>query len=67
MVGLELQLVELVENKERATVQGREADARELDRQIGEIQTELAETADQLSVEEVEAVPKARLLAPHAA
>ena len=68
LVGLELQLVELVENKERAAVQGRNADAEELDQEIAEIQTELADTAEQLSQEmEGDVGPPARLLAPHAA
>lgn len=67
LVGLELQLVELVESKERATVQGREADASELDHEIAEIQSELADSAEQLATDEDEPVPRARLLAPHAA
>jgi len=68
LVGLELQLVELVENKQRAEVQGRTEDARALDREISELQAELAATAEELSREEEEAaLPKARLLAPRAA
>ncbi|MGH9280600.1 MAG: hypothetical protein ACRD12_21225 [Acidimicrobiales bacterium] len=64
LVGLELQLVELVENKQRAEVQGREADAHKLDREIGDLQAELASAAEQISVEEVAAAgPKARLAA----
>ena len=68
LVGLELQLVELVESKQRAAVQGREADARDLDREIAEIQTELADTAEQIAdVADEDDVPHARLFAPHAA
>jgi hypothetical protein len=39
--GLELQIGELVEQRARAVVQGREADAAELARAIGELQREL--------------------------
>lgn len=68
LVGLELQLVELVENKQRAEVQGRVADAQALDREIADLQTELARTAEQISEDsEDEAAPKARLEAPTAA
>ena len=67
LVGLELQLVELVESKQRAEVQGRQADAQELDQEIDQIQAELAETAEQLVVDEEEDVAKPRLFAPHAA
>jgi len=67
LVGLELQLVELVENKQRAEVQGRAADAEQLDHEIDEIQAELAQTAEQLTEEVDVAPPKARLSAPHAA
>ena len=66
MVGLELQLVELVESKQRAVVQGREADAQALDKEIAAIQTELAENAEQL-VEAEEVAPQPLLFAPHAA
>jgi hypothetical protein len=58
LVGLELQLVELVENKQRAEVQGRVDDAVQLDREIAELQAELASTAEHISQEEtVEAEP----------
>ena len=66
LVGLELQLVELVETKQRAAVQGRDSDAQQLDREIAEIQTELADSAEQLSREQADAPPP-RLRAPHAA
>jgi len=48
-VGLELQLVELVEQKQRAEVQGREDDAARLETEIEPLQFELAATAEQLS------------------
>lgn len=49
LVGLELQLVELVENKQRADVQGRAGDAANLEAEIALLQTELASTADQIA------------------
>lgn len=66
LVGLELQLVELVENKQRAEVQGRSADAQDLDRQIASLQLELASTAEQISEEETEPAPTAELSASKA-
>lgn len=47
-VGVELQLVELVERKERAKVQGREAEAAQLEGEIQTLQQELAATAERL-------------------
>jgi hypothetical protein len=47
-VGLELQIVELVEQRERAVVQGRQADADELQPEIDRLQTELASLAAQV-------------------
>jgi hypothetical protein len=47
--GLELQLVELVERRERARVQGRLDAVRRFDREIDELQSELALTADLLA------------------
>ena len=47
-VGLELQLIEAVEQHERAERQGRDADARVLEREIAELQSELAATAERL-------------------
>jgi hypothetical protein len=41
-VGLELQIVELVEQRERAVVQGRSADAARLQPEIDRLQAELA-------------------------
>jgi DNA-binding protein H-NS len=68
LVGLELQLVELVESKQRAEVQGRTEDAQDLEREIAELQMELATTAEAISEEETaQAAPKAVLLAHRAA
>lgn len=67
LVGLELQLVELVENKQRAVVQGRTDDAQALEREITQLQAEMAATAEELGRQEEAALPQARLLAPHAA
>ncbi len=46
VVGLELQLVELVEQRKRAEVQHRPGDAARLDQQIAAVQQELAATAE---------------------
>lgn len=46
VVGVELQLEELVEQRERARVQGREEDARALDWQIDEFYQELADVTE---------------------
>ena len=48
-VGVELQLVELVERRERAAVQGRHDVAADFQRQIDRLHTELATTAEQIS------------------
>ena len=48
-VGLELELGELVEQRERALVQGRKADAGQLQQSIDRVQAELAQTAEQLA------------------
>lgn len=47
-VGVELQLTELVEEQERAEVQGRHEDAARLGAEIAELQSELARTAARL-------------------
>jgi hypothetical protein len=47
--GLELQIVELVERRERAMVQGRETEAGNLQREIDDLQRELAVTAERLT------------------
>jgi N-formylglutamate amidohydrolase len=44
-VGVELQLTELVEEQERAEVQGRHEDATRLGVEIAELHAELARTA----------------------
>ncbi len=45
-LGLELQLEELVEQRERARVQGRREDLPAIDREIAQLQQELADTAE---------------------
>ncbi|HZT67480.1 MAG TPA: hypothetical protein VFA11_16960 [Acidimicrobiales bacterium] len=45
-VGLELQLIELVERRERASVQGRKSDAAAIQVEIDQLQTELAALSD---------------------
>ena len=47
-LGLELQLVELVEQRERATVQHRPRDAARIQREIDGLQEEMARTAEAL-------------------
>ena len=47
--GLELQLIELVEQRERAAVQHRDSDAERLQREIDSIRAELAATAEELA------------------
>ena len=49
VVGLELQLVELVEQRERAAVQHRRADAARLQRDIDAVQEEMARAAEALA------------------
>ncbi|MGH9189590.1 MAG: hypothetical protein ACRD0Q_06115 [Acidimicrobiales bacterium] len=48
LVGVELQLVELVECKERAVAQGREDDASVLNGEIEELQAELGDVTEDL-------------------
>lgn len=67
MVGLELQLVELVENKRRAEVQGRTEDSQAIEREIAAIHLELADVAERISGADEEEEPSARLSAPQAA
>jgi hypothetical protein len=50
-VGVELQITELVEQRERAAVQGDEGRAAELSREITGLQEELASTAEQIAGE----------------
>ncbi|HUR02442.1 MAG TPA: hypothetical protein VM347_07880 [Nonomuraea sp.] len=61
-VGVELQIVELVEQAERARVQGRDDDARAIEAEIGRLVSELAETAEQVS----DAPAESHISAPHA-
>ncbi|MBA3955246.1 MAG: hypothetical protein H0X58_01090 [Acidimicrobiia bacterium] len=53
-VGVELQLTELVEKRERALVQGRTDRAEELTAEIEVLQTELAATAERIAGEHFE-------------
>ena len=48
-MGLELQIVELVEQRTRAEVQGRSDDARRIQAEIDALQAELAGTAEQIA------------------
>lgn len=48
VIGLELQIVELVEQRERASVQGDDATAARIQREIDELQAEMARTAEQI-------------------
>ena len=48
-VGLELELAELVEQQERALVQGQAADAGALQREIDAVRLELVDTAELLA------------------
>lgn len=50
-VGLELQIVELVERMERARVQGETDEADRLQREIDGLQVELARTAEEITGE----------------
>jgi len=52
VVGLELQLVELVEREHRAEVQGMQDQVAELQPEIQKLQAELASSAEQLSAED---------------
>ncbi len=49
VVGLELQLVELVEQRERATIQHRPADAAGIQREIDALQEEMARAAEEIA------------------
>ena len=51
VVGLELQIVELVEQRERALVQHDDAEASRIQGEIDALQLELATTAEQLTRE----------------
>lgn len=60
-MGLELQLEELNEQRQRARVQGRWEDARRLETEIAELQAELAATAEMLATRGSEPEPEPRL------
>ncbi len=47
-VGVELQIIELVEQQERANVQGRRADSEVMQAEVEALQVELAKTAEHL-------------------
>jgi hypothetical protein len=49
VVGLELQIVELVEQRERATVQHDDAEATRIQREIDALQAEMALTAERIA------------------
>ncbi len=68
VVGLELQIVELVEQKQRAEVQGRTGDISSLDRQIEALQAEMATSAEVASAEpSLESAEEPEVFAPSAA
>lgn len=55
LVGVELQIVELVERRERALAQGREADAAAIKGELDVLYAEMAATAERLAGEPSEA------------
>ena len=55
LVGVELQLNELVEKRERARVQGRTERVRDLTREIEVLQDDLAVTAERITDEHFDA------------
>ena len=60
-MGLELQIEELTEERERALVQDRADDAARLDGEIAPLQAELAETAEHIAVAGPEPVVEPQL------
>ncbi|HEV3402040.1 MAG TPA: hypothetical protein VG078_09500 [Acidimicrobiales bacterium] len=64
VVGLELQLVELVEQRNRAEVQQRLDDVAKLDADISAVQQELMVTAEVISADEPAADEEPHVLAP---
>ncbi len=48
-VGVELQIVELVEQQERAVVQGRHEDAARIQAEINALREEMARTAEEIA------------------
>lgn len=55
MVGVELQIVELVERRERALAQGRDAVATAIQRELDVLYAEMADTAERLADHPAEA------------
>jgi hypothetical protein len=51
LVGIELQVVELVEQRERAEVQGRTEDVARIQREIDALYAEMARTTEQITAE----------------
>ena len=51
LVGVELQIVELVEQRERATVQHDTAEAQRIQGEIDALQSELASTAERIAAD----------------
>ena len=51
LVGVELQIVELVEQRERATVQHDTAEAKRIQDEIDALQAELAATAERIAAD----------------
>lgn len=51
-MGLELQIEELMEQAQRAEVQGRDDDAQRLSLEVDALQAELAATADRAALED---------------
>ena len=49
VTGLELQIVELVEQRERARVQGDTAALTRIEAELSELQSEMAATAEQIA------------------
>ena len=49
LVGVELQIVELVERRERATLQGRNDDAAAIQGELDALYADMARTAEELS------------------
>lgn len=60
-MGLELQINELIEQHERAAVQGRNEVARRLELEIGDLQAELAATAEQAVLQDPRSEPAPEL------
>ena len=60
-MGLELQIEELQEQRQRARVQGRWEDARRMEAEIEQLQAELAATAEMLAVRGTDPDPQPTL------